>query len=112
MQKGPITSFYPIERVSENNHRTTVCIKLGPEVVQIISVEEQVIFHGTRAITNDVFHISDVDAVALGRFGYSEENENEFRIRYNNGTFRQRFRADQSVAVRIVRVSIQVRSFH
>jgi neurofibromin 1 len=60
LESEPSTIFFPVSRVWKDNTQIYVKIKIGIEYVQIISKKKQEMVFGTSALTNDVYHISEI----------------------------------------------------
>lgn len=64
LEREPSTVFFPVSRVWKDNTQIYVKIKIGIEYVQIISKKKQEMVFGASALTNDVYHISEIQATA------------------------------------------------
>jgi neurofibromin 1 len=58
-------------------------MKISSEYVQIMTVRKQELIYGVSMVTNDVYHISEIEDVTLGRT--TDSHANEFSFKYNKG---------------------------
>ncbi|KAI8390971.1 uncharacterized protein BYT42DRAFT_508674 [Radiomyces spectabilis] len=83
----PSAVFYPVNRISQYKITIPVTVKVGAEYVQVMSVRKQELLYGISAVTNDVYHISEIeDITVIGQHpGRSNDNAHEFSFKYNKG---------------------------
>jgi neurofibromin 1 len=61
LEKDPSTiTFFPVSRVWQYNFETPVTVKVNTEYVQMISSRKQELIPGKLTLTNDVYHISEL----------------------------------------------------
>ncbi|ORX62830.1 hypothetical protein DM01DRAFT_1403269 [Hesseltinella vesiculosa] len=77
------TVFYPVNKVSQYKLNIPVTIKVSAEYVQIMTVRKQELLYGVNMVTNDVYHISEIEDITLGRT--AESSSNELSFKYNRG---------------------------
>lgn len=85
LETEPNAVFFPVNRLSQYRVQVPVTVKISAEYVQIMTVRKQELFYNMSAVTNDVFHVSDIEDLAVGQHGRETENPNEFSFKYNKG---------------------------
>ncbi|KAI8384889.1 uncharacterized protein BYT42DRAFT_563965 [Radiomyces spectabilis] len=80
--------FFPVSRLTQSKTQNPVTIKVGLEYVQVTSARKQEFVPGFSAITNDVYHISEINDLALQPTHSSSEVSQEFRFRYGKNNHR------------------------
>ncbi|CAO3626389.1 unnamed protein product [Cunninghamella echinulata] len=75
--------FYPVNKVSQYKLNIPVTVKVSAEYIQIMTVRKQELVYGVSMVTNDVYHISEIEDVTLGRV--TDSAANEFSFKYNKG---------------------------
>lgn len=77
--------FFPVNRLLQLKSQVPVTVKVGAEYVQIMTVRKQELLYNVNAVTNDVFHVSEIEDITLGQNGRETENSQEFSFKYNKG---------------------------
>lgn len=103
METEPSAVFFPVNRVSQFKAHIPVTVKVGTEYIQVMTVRKQELLYNVSAVTNDVFHVSDIEDITLGQHGRETENGQELSFKYNKGKSQITFsspKRDSMVAVR------------
>jgi neurofibromin 1 len=79
----PSAVFYPVNKLSQYKLNIPVTVKISAEYVQVMTVRKQELIYGISMVTNDVYHISEIEDVTLGRT--TDATANEFSFKYNKG---------------------------
>ncbi|KAI8066538.1 hypothetical protein BC940DRAFT_368136 [Gongronella butleri] len=79
----PSAVFYPVNKVSQYKLNIPVTVKVSAEYVQIMTVRKQELLYGVNMVTNDVYHISEIEDITMGRT--AETSSNELSFKYNKG---------------------------
>ncbi|SAM09354.1 hypothetical protein [Absidia glauca] len=75
--------FYPVNKLSQYKLNIPVTLKVSAEYVQIMTVRKQELIYGVSMVTNDVYHVSEIEDVSYGRA--TDSLANEFSFKYNKG---------------------------
>jgi neurofibromin 1 len=78
LDREPSTIFFPVSRVWKDNTQIYVKIKIGVEYVQIISKKKQEMVFGASGLTNDVYHISEIQAAPGSENSGDQANQVSF----------------------------------
>ncbi|KAF7726129.1 Ras GTPase activating protein ira2 [Apophysomyces ossiformis] len=81
----PCAVFYPVNRLSQYRINIPVTVKVGAEYIQVMTVRKQELLYGVSTVTNDVYHISEVEDISIGQHGRGTEATNELSFKYNKG---------------------------
>ncbi|CAO3597273.1 unnamed protein product [Absidia cylindrospora] len=82
LEKESSTTFYPVSRIMQYNIETPVTVKIGTEYIRIISNRKQEMVFGTHSLTNDVYHISDIQ----GFTGAGNNGDQSNQISFTSNT--------------------------
>ncbi|KAI9491357.1 hypothetical protein BDB00DRAFT_874401 [Zychaea mexicana] len=98
LETEPSAVFFPVNRISQFKAQVPVTVKVGAEYVQVMTVRKQELLYNISAVTNDVFHVSEIEDIALGgqhssssaaaaaaRDDNSISSITEFSFKYNKG---------------------------
>lgn len=65
LETEPSAVFFPVNRVLKYTTQIPVTVKVSAENIQVMTVRKQEIIYGLNAVTNDIYHISEIDDVSL-----------------------------------------------
>ncbi|KAI8137099.1 hypothetical protein BJV82DRAFT_547510 [Fennellomyces sp. T-0311] len=85
LETEPSAVFFPVNRISQFKAQVPVTVKVGAEYVQVMTVRKQELLYNISAVTNDVFHVSEIEDITLGGQHGRDEGSNEFSFKYNKG---------------------------
>ena len=86
LETEPSAVFFPVNRLSQFKAQVPVTVKVGAEYVQVMTVRKQELLYNISAVTNDVFHVSEIeDITSGGQHNARDESSNEFSFKYNKG---------------------------
>ncbi|CAO3591302.1 unnamed protein product [Absidia cylindrospora] len=78
LEKEPSTAFFHVSRILQFNMEIPVTIRVGAEYIQIICDKKQEMVFGGYAVTNDVYHISELQGITCsGNYG-----ENAYQVSF------------------------------
>ncbi|KAI8975358.1 hypothetical protein BDF20DRAFT_914298 [Mycotypha africana] len=82
LETDPSAVFFPVNKVVNYSTQLPVTVKVSAEYVQIMTVRKQEILYGMTAIVNDIYHISEVEDIAIThQERYSAESAYAFSYR-------------------------------
>ncbi|KAI9261580.1 hypothetical protein BDA99DRAFT_547292 [Phascolomyces articulosus] len=85
LETEPSAVFFPVNRISQFKAQVPVTVKVGAEYVQVMTVRKLELLYNISAVTNDVFHVSEIEDITLGAQHARDESSNEFSFKYNKG---------------------------
>ncbi|KAG1177602.1 hypothetical protein G6F70_005649 [Rhizopus microsporus] len=82
LETEPSAVFFPVYKIIQYRANIPLTIKVSAEYIQIMTVRKQEISYGVHAVINDVYHISEVEQVAIVQHEHQgAEQINEFTFK-------------------------------
>lgn len=105
LETEPSAVFFPVYKIVQYRTNIPLTIKVNAEYIQIMTVRKQEISYGIHAVINDVYHISEVEQVAIVQHEHQgAEQINEFTFKTSRDNVISTFSSPKREA--IVNVSV------
>ncbi|KAI9310474.1 hypothetical protein BX666DRAFT_2126182 [Dichotomocladium elegans] len=85
LETEPNAVYFPVNRISQFKAQVPVTVKISAEYIQIMTVRKQELMFNVNAVTNDVFHISDIEDISVAPPGRGVSSATEFSFKCNGG---------------------------
>ncbi|KAI8079304.1 hypothetical protein BDF21DRAFT_493917 [Thamnidium elegans] len=81
LETEPSAVFFPVNRVLKFTTQLPVTVKVSAEYIQVMTVRKQEILYGISAITNDIYHISEIEDVSFVQYERVSDQVYEFSFK-------------------------------
>ncbi|KAI7885924.1 uncharacterized protein EV154DRAFT_521553 [Mucor mucedo] len=81
LETEPSAVFFPVNRVLKYATQTPVTIKVSAEHIQVMTVRKQEIVYGLNAVTNDTYHISEIEDISVAQHEKGQDQSYVFSFK-------------------------------
>ncbi|KAI8983424.1 hypothetical protein BDB01DRAFT_790689 [Pilobolus umbonatus] len=81
LEMDPNVVFFPVNKILPFRVQIPVTVKVNAEYIQVMTVRKQEICYGLSSITNDIFHISEIEDVISVPYDGSTDQPLEFSFK-------------------------------
>jgi neurofibromin 1 len=78
LETEPSAVFFPVNKIIQFRTQIPVTVKIGAEYIQIMTVRKQEILYSLSAVTNDVYHIAEIEDIVYTQYERNTEQTTEF----------------------------------